>query len=56
MTMSTVGYGDISAVNEDELMLSVITMLICCGVFAYVINSVGVIFEDFGAKRKVIEN
>ena len=43
MTMTTVGYGDITAKNNYELICSNLTMFIACGVFGYSINSVGMI-------------
>ncbi len=30
------------------MIISICTILICCGVFAYAINSIGEIFKDFG--------
>lgn len=41
VTMITVGYGDILPRNEVEMILSVITMMIACGVFGYSLNEVG---------------
>ncbi|KAL4500332.1 hypothetical protein ABPG72_003283 [Tetrahymena utriculariae] len=52
VTMITVGYGDIYAVNETEMVLCVFTMIIACGLFAYSINQIGVIFEQFGKEQK----
>lgn len=45
--MCTVGYGDITPQNNDELLLSIVTMFVTCGVYAYILNMIGVIFEDF---------
>lgn len=44
--MCTVGYGDITPQNNHELLLSILTMLVTCGVYAYILNTIGVIFED----------
>ena len=44
MTMCTVGYGDIVPVKPAETLLCILTMLFSCGVFAHVINTIGVIF------------
>lgn len=41
--MITVGYGDISPVNSNEMVLSVFTMLIACAVFGYSLNMIGII-------------
>lgn len=38
VTMITVGYGDISPKNTNEMIISVLTMLIACGVFGYSLN------------------
>jgi len=52
--MCTVGYGDITPTNSWELILNIFTIFVCCGVFAYILNSIGVIFEDFGSKIKLM--
>ena len=41
MTMITVGYGDITGTNPQEVLISNVTMYIACGVFAFSINSIG---------------
>lgn len=43
MTMITVGYGDITPKNDIELLTANITMFLACGVFAFSINSIGLI-------------
>ncbi|KAL4495023.1 hypothetical protein ABPG72_015723 [Tetrahymena utriculariae] len=47
VTMITVGYGDITPQNPQEMIFCVFSMMICCGVFAYSINQVGNIFKQF---------
>ncbi|KAL4510548.1 hypothetical protein ABPG72_004702 [Tetrahymena utriculariae] len=47
VTMITVGYGDISPHTIAEKILSIINMMIACGQFAYSVNSIGNIFEQF---------
>ncbi|KAL4505995.1 hypothetical protein ABPG72_013756 [Tetrahymena utriculariae] len=47
VTMSTVGYGDISPKNQNEMILCVFTILIACCVFGYTLNEVGQIFSNF---------
>jgi hypothetical protein len=42
--MVTVGYGDILPNNEVEKAFSVLTILFSCGIFAYSVNAIGVIF------------
>lgn len=46
VTIMTVGYGDISAHNKEEHIYSIITILVGCGVFAYIINTIGIIIGD----------
>ena len=43
MTMVTVGYGDITPKNNLELLCANATMFIACGVFAFSVNSIGLI-------------
>jgi hypothetical protein len=43
VTMSTVGYGDISPTNNPEYIVCTLSMLIAGGVFAYSVNSIGTI-------------
>ena len=43
--MITVGYGDITPANVYEICYSMMFMLVCCGVFAYSINSIGTILK-----------
>lgn len=41
--MVTVGYGDINPTSRNEEILSIFTMLLVFGVFAYSINEIGYI-------------
>lgn len=43
MTMVTVGYGNIIPTNNIELATTNIIMFLACGVFAFSVNSIGVI-------------
>lgn len=47
MTMVTVGYGDITASNPMEVVFSNFTMFISSFVFAYSMNSIGMIIKNF---------
>lgn len=51
-TKVTVGYGDITPASQGELFLSIIHILIACGVFGYNVNELGEIFRELGKKRK----
>lgn len=44
--MISVGYGDITPVNELEMVTCIILMLFACGVFAFILNKVGVIIDE----------
>jgi len=39
--MSTVGYGDISPQSSPEKLYTIFSMIISCGVFAYIMGSIG---------------
>ena len=43
MTMTTVGYGDLAPVTMSEQIYGIVAMIIACGVFAYVVGSIGTI-------------
>ena len=45
MTMVTVGYGDITPKNNIELIVANVTMFLACGVFAFSVNSIGVMVQ-----------
>ena len=40
MTMSTVGYGDITPKNTDEIILCIFTMIFASGTFGYAIGNI----------------
>ena len=41
--------------TNEEKLLCCLTMMFCCGVFAYSVNEVGLIFNEFGKLRKNIK-
>lgn len=41
MTMTTVGYGDVVPHSSEEKLLSIFMMIISCGVFAWIMGSIG---------------
>lgn len=53
--MITVGFGDISPVNDLEIVLCIISMLLASGVFAYTINEFGQVLEKLKQERKDFE-
>jgi voltage-gated potassium channel Kch len=52
VTMITVGYGDITPKTRLEILISIITMLISCGVFGYSVNKIGSIVMDLDATKR----
>jgi CRP-like cAMP-binding protein len=58
-TMTTVGYGDITPITMNEKLYAMFSMLIACGVFAYVIGSIGTVLssrydEEMIFKQKIM--
>ncbi|KAL4469022.1 hypothetical protein ABPG73_019790 [Tetrahymena malaccensis] len=45
VTMNTIGYGDITAINTEETIFCSIVMILACGMFGYSLNQIGRIFE-----------
>ena len=39
-TMNTIGYGDISAVTDNEKVCAICAMVVSCGVFAYILGNI----------------
>lgn len=52
VTMMTVGYGDISPNNYIECMFLIFMIIYGCGVFAYSINNIGIIFKEMYQEEK----
>ena len=46
VTMMTVGYGDITPQNDSETIVCLVSVLLGCAVYAYNINSIGMILQD----------
>ena len=46
MTMTTVGYGDITAQNQVEMIISSIVMFLSSYAFAYTMSSIGIILKS----------
>ncbi|CAD8140039.1 unnamed protein product [Paramecium octaurelia] len=57
MTMTTVGYGDLTPANHEEALFCVCTMFIASVVFAYSINTIGRIITEMNKfDEKINEN
>ena len=48
--MITVGYGDIHPTNTTEKIYCIFMTLWSCGLFAYVLNTIGSIFREIAIK------
>ena len=55
VTIMTVGYGDITAHTEAEITYSILTIVIGCGVFAYIINTIGIIIGDITNENQLFK-
>jgi hypothetical protein len=47
VTMITVGYGDMVPTNVMEIWVSIFIMMIACMVFAYSMNTIGLVITSF---------
>ena len=56
MTMSTVGYGDITPKNTDEIILCIFTMIFASGTFGYAIGNIQSTFNEFLAEENLLAN
>ncbi|KAM3138826.1 hypothetical protein pb186bvf_009029 [Paramecium bursaria] len=50
-TMATVGYGDIVGQNPYEIICSSILIIFSCGIFAFSINSIGMILNNINQSQ-----
>ena len=51
VTIMTVGYGDIVPQNNKEVMVALITIIFGCGVYAFNLNSIGMILQDINKEN-----
>ena len=51
ITMNTVGYGDITPQNPMEVLFSTVFIYLACGMFAYSLNSIGIIVNDLTKRQ-----
>ena len=50
--MSTIGYGDIRAVSEIEMVFVVISTIVSVGMFGYVLNSCTSILTNYNKTKE----
>lgn len=51
MTMTTVGYGDITPKNQQEYLCANFTMLVACIVFGYTMNRIGMLLTNINLRK-----
>lgn len=54
VTITTVGYGDITPANEIECFFLIVTLLISSTVYAFLINSIGSLMENMKLSFKLL--
>ena len=54
-TIITVGYGDVIPSNTAEFLLSIVAMILGCGVFGYSLNSLGTIINKFNKSESELK-
>lgn len=54
--MLTVGYGDVLPVNLNEKIYTLLTMLVGCCLFGYVMSSIGGIFDRIDSNGKKLRS
>jgi hypothetical protein len=54
-TMTTVGYGDVAPITTNEKIFAIFSMLIACGVFAYVVGSIETIARRSNTMASVLK-
>lgn len=55
VVMNTVGFGDIVPKNYTERLYSIFFIYFACGMFAYTINSIGIIVQDINKSKKIFK-
>jgi len=52
--MSSVGYGDISPINNNEKLLIIFISFFSCVLFGYIITSISTIINEISIKNNVV--
>ncbi len=56
VTMNTVGYGDIMPSNIYEVLFNILLIYIACAIFAYSLNSIGIIISNIMKQEEQFKN
>ena len=56
LTIMTVGYGDITPQNEFEALFAMFTIIFGCGLYAFNLNSIGIILQNNKKKENKFKN
>jgi len=56
VTMNTVGYGDITPMNIYEVLFSIVLIYVACAIFAYFLNSIGIIIANIVKQEDEFKN
>ena len=51
VTMNTVGFGDVTPQNPLEILFVIVFIFLACGIFAYSLNSIGIIVADIWKRQ-----
>jgi len=55
MTMTTVGYGDITPQNSKEKLVTILMMCVSCAIFAWVMGYVGSVIAISDSSTKSLK-
>lgn len=56
MTSLTVGYGDITPVNDEERLFVIFNVLVTCIIFGYSVNKIGTIFNSMSENQNNLDS
>ena len=52
VTIMTVGYGDVTPQTNQEIVFAIVAVCFGCGVTAFIISSIGSVFNEFSAENR----
>ena len=54
-TLTTVGYGDVNAVSENEMILALIWMMFGVGTYSFIIGTFTSVLQNYDARQNIID-